>query len=91
MSRTAGLGTTDYVAVNTTAVTALILGLLSGLSLLGTIMLVLPVATLVVGIIAVVQVRRSAGTQSGTAIAALGLLLAGGFVGVVGGREVLHR
>lgn len=93
MSRTAGLGTTEYVAVNTIAVTTLILGLLSGLSLLGTAMLVLPAATLVMGVIAIVQIRRSAGTQSGVAIAALGIVLALVFVGVVGGKEVArdHR
>lgn len=91
MSRTAGLGSTDYVAVNTIAVATLILGFLSGLSLLGTAMLILPVATLVVGTIAIVQIRRSAGTQSGIVIAVLGMLIALGFAAMVGGKELVRQ
>jgi hypothetical protein len=89
MSRTAGLGSTDYVEVNPTAVVALLLGLASALAVLGTFLLVIPLVTLIVGVVAIVQIRRSAGTQTGTAVAILGLLLALGIVGFIGGREFI--
>lgn len=90
MSRTAGLGSTDYVAVNTTSVAALLLGMASGLAVLGPILLILPVATVVLAIMAIRQIRRSAGTQTGTLIAILGLLIAAGCVAFIGGRHLLH-
>jgi hypothetical protein len=51
---------------------------------------VIPLATLIVAFVAIRQIRRSAGTQTGIAIAILGLLLALGFVGFIGGREVIN-
>jgi hypothetical protein len=90
MSRTAGLGSTDYVEVNPMAVVALLLGLISAGAVLFTFLLVIPLATLIVAIVAIRQIRRSSGTQTGTAVAVLGLLLALGWVGFIGGRELLH-
>src|SRR5262245_17100838 len=90
MSRTAGLGSTDYVEVNPMAVVALLLGLLSAGAVIFTFLLVIPLATLIVAIVAIRQIRRSSGTQTGTAVAVLGLLLALGWVGFIGGREVLY-
>lgn len=90
MSRTAGLGSHEYVAVNPTAVVALLLGLASGLAVLGTVMLVVPVAAVIVAFLAILQVRHSAGTQTGKGLAILGLLLAVGFVLLVGGQAIVH-
>src|SRR5689334_14102784 len=90
MSRTAGLGTTEYVEVNSTAVAALLLGLASGLAVLGSILLIIPAVALVVSILALRQIRHSAGTQTGTGIAILGMVLALLCIGLVGGREALH-
>jgi hypothetical protein len=90
MSRTAGLGTEDYVAVNATAVAALLLGLLSFSTVLGTFLLIIPAAAIVVAIASIVQIRRSGGTQTGNGIAISGLVLALLCLGLVGGREILH-
>ena len=78
------------MAINAAAVAALLLGLASSLAVMGTILLVIPVAALVVAWIAIVQIRHSAGTEAGTGLAAAGLLLAAGFVVMVGGRAVLQ-
>jgi len=85
MSTTAGVGTQEYVAINPTAVAALILGLASVLALLSNVMLVLPLAALVCGIVAIHQIRNSNQTQTGLALAAFGLVLA---IGLGGGRTV---
>jgi hypothetical protein len=90
MSRTAGLGSTDYVEVNTMSVVALLLGLASAGAIIFTILLVIPLVTLVVSIAAIRQIRRSAGTQTGTWVAVLGLVLALGWVGFIGGREIIN-
>lgn len=86
MSRTAGLGTTDYVAVNGTSIVALILGLASGLSLFDRVLLAIPVVAIVLAVIAIFQIKDSNGTQTGKGLAALGILLALVFVGLVGGK-----
>lgn len=73
MSRTAGLGTTDYAAVNVAAVMTAVLGAASLLALFTPFFLVIPLAGLVVGIIALKQIKASGGTQTGLIIAILGL------------------
>jgi len=88
MSRTAGLGSSDYAAVNTAAVAAIVLGLLSALSLATPIFLVLPVAGLVVSIIAIKQITSSHGTQTGMVLAILGLAACVGFAGFTGYQKV---
>lgn len=90
MSRTAGLGGDEYVAVNNTAVVALLLGLASSLAIFGTLLLVIPVLACVVAIVAIRQINHSAGTQTGKGLAWSGLILAIAFVLLVGGREVQH-
>ncbi|WP_428938959.1 DUF4190 domain-containing protein [Fontivita pretiosa] len=90
MSRTAGLGSAEYVAINATAVAAIILGLLSFGAVLSEVLLVLPLAAVVSGIIAIRQIRNSAGTQTGRGIALIGILLGLGFLGAVGGGKLLH-
>ena len=85
MSTTAGLtaGAQEYVAINPAAVAALILGFGSVLVFLANVLLVIPLAGLICGIIAAVQVRRSNQTQSGMALAIGGILLS---LGLGGGR-----
>ena len=87
MSTTAGLGSGDYVAVNGAAVAALLLGLASGLTLLGLILLVLPIACIVVSVIAWRQINQSNGTQTGKGLVIVGLICALAFGGFVVTRE----
>lgn len=81
MSTTAGLGSADYVAINWLSVVALLLGLLSALSLAGAAMLVVPLAAIVCAILALWQIRSSNGTQSGRLLSIGALALAVGFGG----------
>jgi hypothetical protein len=91
MSRTAGLGSTEYVAVNGAAVATLILGVLSATALiLGSLLLFIPVVAVIVGIVAIRQVNASAGTQTGKGLAILGMIIAALSVAMVGGRSYLH-
>ena len=78
---TAGVGTQRYVAINPTAVAAPDAGFGSILVFLSSMLLVIPLAGLICGIIAVVQVRRSNGTQTGMGLAVGGILLCLGFGG----------
>jgi hypothetical protein len=89
MSRTAGLGAGDYVAINNTSILALLLGLASVLSLLYPLMLVIALAAVVCGALALAQVRSSNGTQTGRGFAAIGILLGLGFGGASGGKMVI--
>jgi hypothetical protein len=88
MSTTAGLGTTEYAAVNGVSVIAVILGVAGALSLLDPVLLVIPLLTVILAIVAIWQVRHSNGTQTGTGLAILALILALGFCGLVGGRSL---
>ena len=87
MSTTAGLGSGDYVAVNGAAVFALLLGLASMLTMLEEILLVIPVACIVVSIIAWRQINQSNGTQTGKGLVIAGLACAFLFGGFVFARE----
>jgi hypothetical protein len=89
MSTTAGLGSTEYVAINVPSVIAVLLGLASALSLMGRELLIFPVAGVICSIIALRQIKDSNGTQTGRGLAWLGLLLSLGFVAFVGAREAL--
>jgi hypothetical protein len=86
MSRTAGLGSGDYVAINNTSILALILGLAGVLSMLYPLLLIVSAAALVCGIMALVQIRSSNGTQSGRTFAIIGILSALGLGGLAGAR-----
>ncbi len=79
MSTTAGLGSGDYVAVNIVAVVAALLGVASILSKLSNALLVIPIIGLVCGVVAIIQIGRSNGTQTGRGLAVIGLLLSLGF------------
>lgn len=86
MSRTAGLGSGDYVAINNTSILALIFGLAGVLSMLYPLLLIISAAALVCGVLALVQIRSSNGTQSGRSFAVLGILLALGLGGLAGAK-----
>lgn len=90
MSRTAGLATTDYAAVNVAAVMTAILGVASFLAIVDRVFLVIPVAGVIVGIIALTQVLGSNRTQTGLLVAILGLAACAGFSGVSGYRYVSY-
>src|SRR6266496_4787827 len=62
MSTTAGLGSGDYVAVNGAAVFALLLGIASALILFEDYLLVIPIACVIVSIVAWIQINHSNGT-----------------------------
>ena len=89
MSLTAGLGSGEYVAINNTSILALLLGLASVLALLSPVMLVVVAAAVVCGVLALVQIRSSNGTQTGQVFAAIGILLGLVFGGVAAGNMTL--
>lgn len=91
MSTTAGLGSTEYVAVNPLAVTAIVLGLLSVVVLMGWPLLIVPIAAVIFAIVALRQIRNSNGTQTGKGLAWGGIVLGAAFVALVGTRQVLAR
>lgn len=88
MSTTAGVGSQEYVAINSTAIAALILGLGSVLVIVHPMLLVVPVAGVICAVLAFVQIRNSNGTQTGRGLAAIGLLLALGFGAAKAGIEI---
>ncbi len=91
MSRTAGLGTQEYVAINVAAVVALLLGLASALAMVASLLLVIPLAGVVCGIVALYQIKDSNGTQTGRGIAWTGIALSVLFAALVGGRVILDN
>jgi hypothetical protein len=90
MSRTAGLGSGDYVAVNPVAVTSIVFGLASALVIVDSLFIVLPVVGLILGVLAWRQVRKSNGTQTGGLMAVAAILLSVGFLGAKVGKESLQ-
>src|SRR5438034_7029155 len=85
MSTTAGLGSTEYVAISPTAIGALVSGLACFFLLFDLdqpILLVIPLTALVTGFVAFRQIARSNGTQTGRSLAALGMLLGVVFIGL---------
>jgi len=87
MSNTAGVSTQEYVAINPTAIAALLLGFSSILVVLSNILLVLPIVGIVCGVVAIVQIRNSNQTQMGRGLAILGLLLSI----LLGGGKTLYE
>lgn len=89
MSTTAGLGSGDYVAINGTAIAAILLGVASSMVLFNNlILLVIPLLGVAAGLLAFKQISDSNGTQTGREVAAIGLLLALGFGGFFGAKTV---
>jgi hypothetical protein len=87
MSTTAGLGSQDYVAINSVSIVSILLGLASALVMLSKILLILPLAGIICGIVAWVQIRRSNGTQTGLILAIGGIVLSIGLAGYAIGME----
>jgi hypothetical protein len=82
MSTTAGLGSADYVAINGTALAAILLGIVSAFMLLNSaVLLVFPLAGIFCSLLAFRQINHSNGTQTGRGLATIGLLLSLGFGG----------
>jgi hypothetical protein len=75
MSATAGAGTQDYVAINTLAIVAALLGVASVLVFFSDVLLVVPAVGIVCAAVAWRQIRGSNGTQAGVALAGAGFLL----------------
>jgi hypothetical protein len=90
MSRTAGLGSGDYVAINPVAVTSLVFGIAGALVVVDSLFVVVPVVGLMLGMIAWRQVRQSNRTQTGGLMAGLAILLSLGFLGAKVGKEGLQ-
>jgi hypothetical protein len=87
MSTTAGLGSGDYVAINGTAIAAILLGVGSSLVLFNNLVfLVIPIAGVIAAMLAFQQISHSSGTQTGREIAIIGLLLSLGFGGFYTGK-----
>lgn len=88
MSNTAGAGTQDYVAINPTAIWAVFFGVASVLVVMSNVLLAIPLVGALCGVIALVQVRSSNGTQTGKGLAIIGLFLSlalgGGKLGYLG-------
>lgn len=91
MSTTAGVASAEYVAINLTAVIALVLGLASVLAFFSNVLLVVPAAGIIFGLAALRQVSNSNGTQTGRALAALGVLVSVGVLGVYGYQGYQER
>ncbi|HEX8523119.1 MAG TPA: DUF4190 domain-containing protein [Tepidisphaeraceae bacterium] len=90
MSTTAGLGSTDYVAVNPTAIFAVIVGLASAFTLFEEpILLIIPLVGAIASIVAFRQIARSNGTQTGKGLAMIALLLCIGFGSLVAARAAI--
>jgi len=90
MSTTAGVGSQDYVAINGTAIAAVVLGLASSLSLVNNVLLIVPLAGIVFAILALRQIGNSGGTQGGRGLAWAGILLSVGFAGYGIAQQVIH-
>ena len=87
MSRTAGLGSSEYTAVNIAAVVAVIVGGASALALLSPVFLFLPVIGVIIAAVAVKQIYSSNGTQTGLPLAALAMVLSVALTGFTGLKE----
>lgn len=91
MSTTAGVASQQYVAVNNTAIIAVVLGVASGLAMLDKIMLFIPAIGIVVAIVAWHQIRNSNRTETGLPWAILGLLLSFLIGAGVSAKEISAR
>src|SRR5882762_629168 len=89
MSTTAGVGSQDYVAINNAAIVSVILGICTALAFLGIPFLIIGAAGIASAIIALYQIRHSNGTQGGTGIAILGMLLSLAIAGSVAATNIL--
>jgi hypothetical protein len=91
MSTTAGVGTADYVAVNTMSVVAAVVGLATLLALAHWLFMFIGLAAIVCGLIALHQIRDSNGTQGGAMTAWAGIVMAVLFAGIALAMEYRSR
>lgn len=91
MSTTAGVGSQEYVAINNVAIASAVLGLSTALAFLGPLFLVLALAGIICGIIALRQIHNSSGTQGGRAVAWIGIILCLAMAGSVVVYNVMDR
>src|SRR2546421_9092975 len=89
MSPPAGVGSQDYVAINNAAIVSVILGMCTALAFLGIPFLIVGAAGIVSGIIALMQIRHSNGTQGGKGLAILGILLSMALAGSVAAANII--
>lgn len=89
MSTTAGLGSGDYEAVSPLAVAAVVSAFLGLTAFFNEILLVFSAAGLVLGVMGLIQIRRSEHTLTGRVFALAGLLLGLAMLAVVGGGRAL--
>jgi hypothetical protein len=89
MSRTAGLGSGDYAAVNGISVAAVLFGVGSALVVLDAVFLLVPVIAIVLAIIAWVQIKNSAGTQTGRGLCISAIVLALACTAFLGSKQLM--
>jgi hypothetical protein len=75
MSTTAGITSQEYVAINIPAIITPLVGLASLLAVLSPLLLIVPVAGVVLGLVSLGQIRASNGTQTGRVFALVGIIL----------------
>ncbi len=86
---TTSAGGQEYVAINATSIASVLIGVASVLVFLSDVLFIVPLAGLVCAIVALIQIRRSSGTQTGTAFAVAGLVLSLGIGGFKLGQKLL--
>lgn len=91
MSTTAGVATQDYVAINSFAVAAAVLGLATSLVFVGILFLAVGVLALACGGWALWKIHTSNGTQGGKGLAWLGIVLALAFSAAVVSAHVRQQ
>lgn len=89
MSRTAGLGSGDYAAVNGTSVAAVLFGVGSALVVFDPVFLLIPVIAIVAAFVGMAQIRRSAGTQTGRGLCIAAIVLAVACTALLGSRQLM--
>lgn len=83
MSMTAGVATQDYVAINSFAVAAAVLGVATSLAFVGVFFLIIGLTALICGVWSLWKIHTSNGTQGGKGLAWLGIVLSVVFAGTV--------
>lgn len=91
MSTTAGVGNYDYVAVNVASVWAILFGLASALALLGPYLLAIPVIAFIFAGIAMKQIAKSNGTETGRLLVWGAIFLGVLFAALEGGRILAEQ
>jgi hypothetical protein len=91
MSTTAGLGSGDYAAVSALAVVSLVISLLGGFALINEYLVVFSLIGIVCAILAMRQISRSNGTQTGREFAWVAIVVGLGVTGWVVGTRVVYE